>query len=157
MVFISIMAIEEFDMTQQLDAQRTRDVLAISELWKQIPTNAEMVLDGSKDPETLRRLMAGLDYFVKRDDGLWVIGAVSVMMCGFGLAKIDSLAVDPEYRGQGYGTELARRAVVYCDEVGCDEIETRVTPAAQPIFSQLGFSTIESEASGNATMYLGLK
>lgn len=152
------MTIEQFDMSQKLDADRARDVLAISDLWRQIPTDAEMVLDDAQDPETLRRLMAGLDYFVKRDDGLWVIGAVSVMMCGSGLAKIDSLAVKPEHQGKGHGRELARRAVVYCDEARCVEIVTRAMPAAQPIFSQLGFRTIEPEASsGDATMYLSLQ
>ena len=86
------MVIEQLDMDTPLmpGDTRTDDVLAIHDLWRQIGDDNTDALHG--DSEGLRALMSGLDYLVSREQNLArVIGAISIMDCGRGLAKIDSL------------------------------------------------------------------
>lgn len=150
------MSITLFDMETPLNAAdpRTEDIFAISGLWRQIgDDNIDAI---THDPETLRSVMAGLDYLVLRNDSPRLIGAVSVLNCGQGLAKIDSLAVHPEHQGQGYGYELARSAVKHCVTHGHEQIITHAKPAAQHLFDSLGFETYEVHETGNATMFLDL-
>ncbi len=151
------MTVQRFDMSGSLSPSRTRDIVAISKLWNQIPTDVGFALNDPQDTETLRLLMMGLDYFVKRNNQLQVIGAASVMLCSPQLAKIDSLAVDPKYHLRGYGKQLAKSAVNYCASIGCEEIVTFAVPASQPIFTSLGFEVFERHSStGNATMFCDL-
>ncbi|HMR72957.1 MAG TPA: GNAT family N-acetyltransferase [Candidatus Saccharibacteria bacterium] len=151
------MSITRFDMETRLKAAdpRTEDIFAIGDLWRQIGDNNIDAI--THDPETLRSVMAGLDYLVLRDDSCRLIGAVSVLDCRQRLAKIDSLAVHPEHQGKRYGYELARSAVKHCVTHGYEQIITHAKPAAQKLFNSLGFETYEVNKTGNATMFLDLK
>ena len=151
------MSITPFDIETPLKRgdSRAEDIVAISDLWQQIGDgNIDAIVH---DPETLRSVMAGLDYLVLRDDSCRLIGAVSVLDCGRNLAKIDSLAVHPEHQRQGHGYQLARSAVKHCVTHGHEQIITHAKPAAQKLFNSLGFETYEVNKTGNATMFLDLK
>lgn len=124
------------------------DVTAIMKLWRQIADD-----EPSVDTETSRMIMEGLGYHVVRSNGQ-IVGAVSVMDCTRGLAKLDSLAVYPEHRGRGYGTKLASAAIKYAFANGSQSVLTLALPAAQSIFKSLGFKDIEVYDSGNALMVL---
>lgn len=151
------MTIELFDMTTPLGVSdaRTADILAVSELWNSIgDSNTEAI---AHNPETLRGLMDGLDYLVMRDtDSPRLVGAVSVMDCQRGLAKIDSLAVMSEFQGQGRGRRLACAALQHCTDNGFKEVATVAMPSSQRLFTSLGFEIFEMYDSGNASMFKDL-
>ena len=151
------MLIESLDMNTPLriDDARAVDIQAIRDLWQSIGDDNTSAI--RSDAELLRTLMSGLDYFVlRRNVGLRVIGAVSVMDCTRNLAKIDSLAVHYEHQGNGYGRELAKRAVDHCVDNGYHGIITTALPSSQRIFTGLGFETCDVHRSGNATMFLDI-
>ena len=152
------MVIEQFDMDTLLAPgdTRTDDVLAIHDLWRQIGDDNTDALHG--DSEGLRVLMSGLDYLVSREQNLArVIGAISIMDCGRGLAKIDSLAVHPDYRHRGLGLALARGAIEHCVARGYAEITTTAMPSSQALFTRLGFETYEVHTTGNASMFFDIE
>jgi N-acetylglutamate synthase-like GNAT family acetyltransferase len=146
-----IMAIEAFDMSRLLtgDSAFGDDLLAIARLWAQIGGPLQ------KDPEALQQSMKGLDYFVARHRTKQrIIGAVSVMDCREGLAKIDSLAVAHTHQGRGYGYALVQTAVRHCFQNDFELITVLATPASQGVFGACGFEVDEVHRTGNATMYL---
>lgn len=154
------MSIERFDMDTPLainDISRRQDVDTIIQLWKQIGDNSSEHIE--HDTEFMRSMMTGLEYTVARKpiaDKDRVIGAISIMDCRVNLAKIDSLAVSPEYQRspQKYGSSLAAAAVNLCWEQGFEQITTIAMPSSRKVFSRLGFEIDEIYDSGNALMFL---
>ena len=144
------MYIEHLDVDQPLagNPQLAEDILALARLWRQIGNHPE------DDPESLQSCMRGLEYYVSRSPSAELIGAVSIMDCKRGLAKIDSLAVLPQYQGRGHGRALVRAAISHCFDRGTTQIMTTALPAAQPVFASLGFETFEMYETGNASMFL---
>ena len=135
---------------------RTDDVLAIHDLWRQIGDDNTDALHG--DSEELRVLMSGLDYLVLREQNpSRIVAAVSVMNCRERLAKIDSLAVHPDYRHRGLGLALARGAIEHCVARGYAEITTTAMPSSQALFTRLGFETYEVHTTGNASMFFDIQ
>lgn len=151
------MFIQPLDMETSLRANdpRVTDIRAVHALWKDIgDDNTGYIAD---NPELLRAVMSGLDYLVLRADEMSpVVGAVSVMNCTSGLAKIDSLAVDRLHRGRRYGSKLAGRAVEHCVQREYDSITVTAMPSSRQIFDSLGFEVYETHDSGNTTMFLDL-
>lgn len=151
------MAIEYFDMDTPLAPSDARadDILAIHDLWGQIgDDNADALLG---DPEGLRTILAGLDYLVlRRDDTPHIIGAVSVMDCQRGLAKIDSLAVHPAHHRHGYGRQLVERALKHCKDSRFDTVTATAMPSSLQLFESCGFEPYERHESGNTTVFLDL-
>lgn len=103
-------------------------------------------------------MMAGLDYLVLREDkNQAVVGAVSVMDCKRGIAKIESLAVDELFRGRGNGSKLAGAAVQHCSDQGYSTIHTIAMPSSYRIFDKLGFDVDTKYDSGNMHMSIDLR
>lgn len=140
-----------------LDANRRHDIDTIVSLWKQIGGgNTEQV---EHDTEFMRSIMSGLEYIVARepiDDRQKIVGAVSVIDCSNRLAKIDSLAVSPDYQrsSRRYGSKLAETAVDLCWSQGFKQITALAMPSSRKIFSRLGFEPENVYDSGNALMFL---
>ena len=148
--------VSRFDMETPMspyDHAMPDDLLKIDELWRLIGnTHTDFVRD---NPETLRKVMDGLDYLVVRDDSNQIVGAISVLDCKKGgLFKIDSLAVDPHERGKGYARALARGAIELCMDRQAKKICTLALPASQPLFSSLEFKVHETNDDGDASMFL---
>ena len=148
--------VSRFDMETPMDPYdhaRHDDLLKIDDLWRLIGnTHTDFVRD---NPETLRKVMDGLDYLVVRDDSNQIVGAISVLDCKKGgLFKIDSLAVDPHERGKGYARALARGAIELCMDRQAKKICTLALPASQPLFSSLEFKVHETNDDGDASMFL---
>ncbi len=151
------MSIEAFDMSTPLAPKdaRTNDVLAIHRLWRQICDDNTEYIDN--DPCLLQGAMSGLDYLVLRERRLpRILGAVSVMDCGQVLAKIDSLAVDPEYHRLGYGHALAESAIQLCSDNEKETIIVTAMPSSEKLFTDFGFEAYEVHDTGNVTMFLDI-
>ncbi len=56
-------------------------------------------------------------------------------------AWIAMVLVDPEYRKQGIGTNLLKRAIEYLDERKIPTMKLDATPLGQPLYHKLGFVT----------------
>lgn len=151
------MLIHPLDMETSLKTndRRIADIQAVHALWQDIGENNTAHI--ADDPELLRSVMAGLDYLVlRREQVSPVVGAVSIMDCMRGLAKIDSLAINRMHRGKGYGAQLARRAVEHCVERQYETVMVTAMPSSRRIFDSLGFEPFETHDSGNTTMFLDL-
>lgn len=151
------MLISHFDVTRSMDGDRgqLRDVLDIDRLWRLI---GEVTSDSPElDPRLIQSIMSGLDYYVaRRSEAGRVIGAVSIMDCTRGLAKIDSLAVDPESQRRGTGQKLAERALYHCVEGDFSTVTVAAMPSSKKIFERLGFEVFEAYDTGNFSMFRDL-
>ncbi len=67
-----------------------------------------------RDPDDIRKHLRG---FIVAADGRQMIGCVSLEFYNVGLAEIRSLAVNPEIRGQGLGTQLLKAALDLATEL----------------------------------------
>lgn len=146
------MSIESFDMatTTVGNPQMARDVESVRDLWLTVGGERGVI-----DTELARQIMEGLDYFVKRDEDTGrIIGALSLLWCGKDLVKIDSVAVDPAFRGNGYATKLTQHALAHAFDTGATTAVANALPAYQGVLERLGFETQEVYDTGNATMYL---
>lgn len=71
------------------------------------------------------------------DDRL--VGTVTTTSYGTALAWIGMMLVDDEYRRQGIGRALMRRAIDFLQDTGVVSIRLDATPAGRPLYEQLGF------------------
>lgn len=158
------MYIELFDMDKPFstqDVDHNKDIEDISHLWKLVGDYQDRALRYGR-AEELRALMSGLDYLVLRPSRKkQIVGTVSIMNCTpnqskLELAKIDSLAVHPDYQGKSTrnGSKLAQAAVELCWQKGYREITVIAMPSSQGIFQRLGFESFEAYDSGNVSMFL---
>jgi len=150
------MLINRFDIAKPInDEGQLRDILGINRLWRLIGD------DDFDRPELdlgiVQAVMIGLDYYVARwRMGGRIIGAVSIMDCTRGLAKIDSLAVDPENQRNGVGQGLAERALEHCVEGDFSTVTVTAMPSSKKIFERLGFEVFEAYDTGNFSMFRDL-
>lgn len=81
------------------------------------------------------------------------------------LFRIESLDVDPEYRGKGYAQELLKYTVNWCKRQGFDGIILNASPSGYPkvpleqlvhLYSKLGFKEILDQGN-NVIMFKRLK
>src|ERR1700753_4364541 len=56
-------------------------------------------------------------------------------------AWIGMVLVDPDYRNQGIGTTLLKRAIEYLDGAGVATMKLDATPAGKPLYERLGYVT----------------
>lgn len=150
---------EQFDINRPLNdnPDHASDILAINDLWRTITFGKEPIDTGvAPDPEQLQFFMSDFDHLVIRNDTARIIAAIGTFESRGGLAKIDSLAVAPEYRRQGHARTLATSAINHCIDQGKTEIITHALPASQPLFQSLGFEEFEINTQGAATMFLDL-
>lgn len=151
------MSVEVFDMETPLGFAdtRTHDVEQIRELWSQINILGNKA--HRRSPEELRVLMSGLDYLViRKPQTTRIIGAVSILDCNRGLAKVDTLAVAPAEHRRGHGRTLAQSAIKHCVDRGYKNITTTAMPSSKNLFASCGFEAYEAHDSGNTTMFLVL-
>jgi GNAT superfamily N-acetyltransferase len=76
--------------------------------------------------------------FVMEHDGK-VVGTATTLHYESRFAWIGMVLVDPEFRKQGIGTELLRRAIEYLDSSGISTMKLDATPQGKPIYTKLGF------------------
>jgi GNAT superfamily N-acetyltransferase len=76
--------------------------------------------------------------FVAEVDGA-VRGTATTISYDDKFAWVGMVLVDPEYRGQGIGTQLLRKTIEYLDDAKIGAIKLDATPQGKPIYEKLGF------------------
>ncbi len=76
--------------------------------------------------------------FVMEHDGK-VVGTAATIPYESRFAWIGMVLVDPEYRKQGIGTDLLKKAIEYLDSSQVATMKLDATPQGKPIYSKLGF------------------
>src|ERR1700730_3706939 len=76
--------------------------------------------------------------FVMEDERK-VIGTAATICYENRFAWIGMVLVDPEYRKQGIGTQLLKKAIEYLDHSGIPTIKLDATPLGRPLYTKLGF------------------
>jgi GNAT superfamily N-acetyltransferase len=97
--------------------------------WNQTEADWERFLEGS--PEGC---------FVMEDAGK-IVGTAATLPFETKFAWVSMVLVDPDYRNQGIGTSLLRRAIEYLDGTAVPTIKLDATPAGKPLYEKLGFVT----------------
>jgi GNAT superfamily N-acetyltransferase len=69
-----------------------------------------------------------------------LIGTVTVMTYGRDLAWIGMMLVAQEYRGRGFGTQLMRASLDYCQRSRIATVKLDATPAGRRLYESLGFA-----------------
>ena len=88
-----------------------------------------------------RFLAAGREgCFVAEVDGV-VRGTAATIVYGGRFAWVGMVLVDPEFRGQGIGTELLEKCIEHLDSLRVPCIKLDATPLGKPVYEKLGFST----------------
>jgi GNAT superfamily N-acetyltransferase len=77
-------------------------------------------------------------------EGRQLIGTVTTTTYGRALAWIGMMVVHPDFRRQGIGAALMRRALDYLKGLGIASVKLDATPAGRPLYETLGF-TAETE------------
>jgi GNAT superfamily N-acetyltransferase len=75
------------------------------------------------------------------EDGGKIVGTAATLPFEHKFAWISMVLVDPDYRNQGIGTSLLRRAIDYLDSTGIPTLKLDATPAGKPLYEKLGFVT----------------
>ncbi|MBV9887163.1 MAG: GNAT family N-acetyltransferase [Acidobacteria bacterium] len=75
------------------------------------------------------------------EDGAKIVGTAATFRFENKFAWISMVLVDPDYRNQGIGTSLLRRAIEYLDDTGMPTLKLDATPAGKPLYEKLGFVT----------------
>ena len=75
------------------------------------------------------------------DDKGKIVGTAATFPFESRFAWISMVLVDPDYRNQGIGTSLLRRAIEYLDDTGIPTLKLDATPAGKPLYKKLGFVT----------------
>jgi GNAT superfamily N-acetyltransferase len=75
------------------------------------------------------------------EEGGRVCGTATTISYENRYAWIGMVLVDPEYRKQGIGTQLLKKAIEYLDERKIPTIKLDATPQGQPLYLKLGFVT----------------
>jgi len=88
-------------------------------------------------PRQKDRVRRELDRWLVAEDGGEVVGCVSLVFFNGELAEVRSLAVRPDYRGQGLATELVRAAVALALELGRRRV--LALTRAPRLFEKVGF------------------
>lgn len=73
-------------------------------------------------------------------DGSRLVGTVTTMTYGRGLAWIGMMIVHPDYRRKGIGAGLMGQAVDYAHGLGIESVKLDATPAGRPLYESLGFA-----------------
>jgi GNAT superfamily N-acetyltransferase len=73
-------------------------------------------------------------------DGSRLVGTVTTVTYGRGLAWIGMMIVHPDYRRKGIGAALMRRALEYAHGLGIESVKLDATPAGRPLYESLGFA-----------------
>jgi len=68
-----------------------------------------------------------------------IVGTATTINYENRFAWIGMVLVDPEFRKQGIGTELLKKAIEYLDDVSIRTVKLDATPQGKPIYSKLGF------------------
>jgi len=76
--------------------------------------------------------------FVMEHDGK-VVGTAATLRYESRFAWIGMVLVDPEYRKQGIGTDLLKKAIDHLDSSGIATMKLDATPQGKPIYTRLGF------------------
>ncbi len=76
--------------------------------------------------------------FVMEHDGK-VVGTATTIHYESRFAWIGMVLVDPEFRKQGIGTELLKKAIEYLDDSNIRIMKLDATPQGKPIYTKLGF------------------
>jgi GNAT superfamily N-acetyltransferase len=76
--------------------------------------------------------------FVMEHEGR-VIGTAATLPYESRFAWIGMVLVDPEYRKQGIGTDLLKKAIDHLDSSGIATMKLDATPQGKPIYTKLGF------------------
>jgi ribosomal protein S18 acetylase RimI-like enzyme len=118
------------------------DYDAVVALWAQ----AGLILSLSDSREGIRRkLERDADLFLVAIDGESIVGAV--MGCYDGRRGwINHIAVAPNYKGQGLGTQLVQEVERRLREKGCDKVNLLIEPtnaAVQEFYQRLGYQRDE--------------
>jgi ribosomal protein S18 acetylase RimI-like enzyme len=75
------------------------------------------------------------------EDGGKIVGTAATLPFENKFAWISMVLVDPNYRNQGIGTSLLRRAIDHLDSTGIPTLKLDATPAGKPLYEKLGFVT----------------
>jgi GNAT superfamily N-acetyltransferase len=95
--------------------------------WNQTAADWRRFLDGSPSG----CFVAELDETVR--------GTVTTIPFEHRVAWIGMVLVDPDYRGQGLGTTLLRRAIDHLDALRIPVLKLDATPQGRPLYEKLGF------------------
>jgi GNAT superfamily N-acetyltransferase len=97
--------------------------------WNQTEADWTRFLDASPD-----------GCFVMDDDGK-IVGTSATIPYERRFAWIGMVLVDPDYRNQGIGNSLLRRAIEHLDGTGIPTLKLDATPAGKPLYEKMGFVT----------------
>jgi GNAT superfamily N-acetyltransferase len=70
-----------------------------------------------------------------------VVGTSATIAYGDRVAWIGMVVVDPQYRGQGIGTALLERAILYLDSRNVPCMKLDATPQGKPLYEKFGFAS----------------
>ena len=112
------------------DDRSTLDWDELSNLYRIAPL-------GTKPPDALRIVFGNSRFAVFAYVGPVLVGAGRALADGLDCAYIADVAVHPDHRGQGIGTEIIRRLVRAAD--GHKKIILYANPGVEPFYVELGF------------------
>ncbi|MGD0810473.1 MAG: GNAT family N-acetyltransferase [Acidimicrobiales bacterium] len=137
-----------------LEAARRVDGLEIRELTPEaVQEHVTIAASGFGAPEDLMAQLAtpallrvpGVRCYVGEVDGHPVTTGVGLTLHRF--VGIFSIATPPRYRGQGYAGAVTARAVADGLSDGAEWAWLQSSPAGYPIYTRLGFKTVERWSS----------
>jgi len=70
-----------------------------------------------------------------------VVGTATTISYENRFAWIGMVLVDPEYRKQGFGTQLLKKTIEFLDASNISSMKLDATPQGQPLYAKLGFVT----------------
>jgi GNAT superfamily N-acetyltransferase len=73
------------------------------------------------------------------EDGTKVVGTAATICYEDRFAWIGMVLVDPEYRKQGIGTQLLKKAIGHLDNSRISTMKLDATPLGKPLYTKLGF------------------
>jgi N-acetylglutamate synthase-like GNAT family acetyltransferase len=94
----------------------------------------------SYTPEKLGRVISGSSSYVTARDGGMLVGFGRLLSDGATLAYINSMAVSPEYRGQGIGQAILERLIEAAGDVSSIFLYTN---SADSLYLRNGFQASE--------------
>ncbi len=75
-------------------------------------------------------------------EGSRLVGMGEAVTRGVGQASIESLIVDPEFRGLGIGRQLLQALIGWCEQRHIQDIRVSATRSSRGFFERNGFATL---------------
>ncbi len=115
---------------------------------QEVPEIRRFLGEFTQDGGILQRTLADLyaqvrDYFVYREDPGPIMGIAALHVCWAGLAEVRSLAVLPEYRSRGIGSQLVKACLTEARILGLGEVFCLTL--RPEYFQRFGFKVVSRE------------